>query len=115
MATSVIDLPRLFSFNAGRVDYDEETNKCTPNPLKGKISITPSEDSPGWYSFKWAEREPSSSSSGSPPAANAATNTTTTTTSATTSAQNETNNDNDNDNDNENDEDDEDGGEEAGE
>ena len=57
MQSTIVDTPNLFSFHAGKVVYEESTHKCIPDPVKGKVSITPSQDSPGWYSFKWTSRE----------------------------------------------------------
>ncbi|ODQ77383.1 hypothetical protein BABINDRAFT_163631 [Babjeviella inositovora NRRL Y-12698] len=47
----------LVSFNAGRVSYSEATKKCTPEPLKGKITIKASEEGDFFYDFTWAPRE----------------------------------------------------------
>lgn len=44
-------------FKAGRVTYDEETNSCTPSPIKGEITIKESEEGPGFYSFAWQSRD----------------------------------------------------------
>lgn len=43
-------------FNAGKVQYDEETKRCTPLPHKGVISIKPSEDDEGFYDFTWSPK-----------------------------------------------------------
>lgn len=48
-------------FNAGKVQYDEETKKCTPLPHKGVITIKPNADDEDFYDFTWS---PKSSNSG---------------------------------------------------
>lgn len=43
-------------FNAGKVQYDEETHRCTPLPHKGVISIKPSADDEEFYDFTWTPK-----------------------------------------------------------
>lgn len=40
-------------FNAGKVQYDEDTKKCVPLPHNGYISIVPAADDPDFLSFTW--------------------------------------------------------------
>lgn len=44
------------TFNAGKVQYDEETKKCVPLPHKGTVTIRPSADEEGFYDFVWAPK-----------------------------------------------------------
>ena len=37
---------KSLKFHAGKVQYDEETNRCTPLQHKGVISIKPSAEEP---------------------------------------------------------------------
>lgn len=50
------NMSKSVRFNAGKVQYDEETNKCTPLPHKGVVSIKPSEDDEGFYDFSWSPK-----------------------------------------------------------
>lgn len=43
-------------FNAGKVQYDEDTKRCTPLPHKGQITISPSSDDEGFYDFVWTPK-----------------------------------------------------------
>lgn len=49
-------MSKSIRFNAGKVQYDEETNRCMPLPHKGVISIKPSEDDEGFYDFSWSPK-----------------------------------------------------------
>lgn len=44
-------------FNAGKVDFDESTLKCTPNKQKGVITIKASEDDPDFYALSWLPKD----------------------------------------------------------
>lgn len=46
----------LVKFNAGKVQYDETTHKCTPLPHKGVISIKVNSDEEGFYDFTWTPK-----------------------------------------------------------
>ncbi|EGW35003.1 uncharacterized protein SPAPADRAFT_58128 [Spathaspora passalidarum NRRL Y-27907] len=50
-------------FHAGKVQYDDETNRCTPLPHKGVISIKPSVDEPDFLDFTWSAKSDSTQSS----------------------------------------------------
>lgn len=43
-------------FNAGKVQYDEETHKCVPLPHKGTVTIQPSADEEGFFDFVWSPK-----------------------------------------------------------
>ncbi|GMM35968.1 proteasome regulatory particle lid subunit [Saccharomycopsis crataegensis] len=47
----------ILKFKAGKVDYNEETHKCTPKPLKGEVTIKKVEDDESFYDFSWESRE----------------------------------------------------------
>lgn len=49
-------MTKSIKFNAGKVEYDEETHKCTPLPFKGVIQIKPSQDDPDFLSFTWTPK-----------------------------------------------------------
>lgn len=44
-------------FNAGKVQYDEDTKRCTPLPHKGYISIVPGADDPDFLQFTWKSKD----------------------------------------------------------
>ncbi|KAG7881755.1 hypothetical protein KL905_000759 [Ogataea polymorpha] len=44
-------------FKAGKVDYNEETKVYTPNPTKGEIVISQSDEGDEFYLFVWKPRE----------------------------------------------------------
>lgn len=44
-------------FNAGKVDFEETTLKCTPNKQKGVITIKASEDDPDFYVLSWLPKD----------------------------------------------------------
>lgn len=46
----------LVKFNAGKVQYDEDTKKCLPLPHKGVISIKPSAEEDSFYDFIWTPK-----------------------------------------------------------
>lgn len=46
----------LVKFNAGKVQYDESTHKCTPLPHKGVVTIRPNSDEDGFYDFTWTPK-----------------------------------------------------------
>lgn len=50
----------LVRVNAGKVQYDESTKRCTPLPQKGVITIRTSADEESFYDFKWAPKSQSS-------------------------------------------------------
>lgn len=43
-------------FNAGKVQFDEVTKKCTPLPHKGQVTINPSSTESGFYDFEWSPK-----------------------------------------------------------
>ncbi|KAH3668134.1 hypothetical protein OGAPHI_001888 [Ogataea philodendri] len=44
-------------FKAGKVDYNEETKVYTPNPVKGEIVISQSDEGDEFYLFVWKPRD----------------------------------------------------------
>lgn len=52
---------KTIRFNAGKVQYDEDTNRCTPLPHKGIITIKQNSEDEDFYDFTWS---PKSSGSG---------------------------------------------------
>ncbi|KAI3407068.2 hypothetical protein KGF56_000156 [Candida oxycetoniae] len=48
---------KSLKFHAGKVQYDEETNRCTPLPYKGVISIKPSIEDPEFLDFTWTPKQ----------------------------------------------------------
>lgn len=46
-------------FNAGKVQYDEDTKRCTPLPHKGTITIKPSADEESFFDFIWTPKSSS--------------------------------------------------------
>ncbi|KAI5953386.1 hypothetical protein KGF54_002758 [Candida jiufengensis] len=50
-------LTKSIKFHAGKVKYDEETNRCTPLPYKGVISIKPSTEEPDFLDFIWTPKQ----------------------------------------------------------
>lgn len=51
-----LPMSKSIKFNAGKVQYDEETHKCTPLPSKGTIQIKPSTDDPDFLFFTWTPK-----------------------------------------------------------
>lgn len=51
---------KSIKFNAGKVQYDEETKRCTPMPHKGVINIRPSVDDEEFYDFTWSPKSTNS-------------------------------------------------------
>ncbi|ABN67440.1 proteasome subunit [Scheffersomyces stipitis CBS 6054] len=49
-------MSKTIRFHAGKVDYDRDTNRCTPLAHKGVISIKPSVDEPDFYDFTWVPK-----------------------------------------------------------
>ncbi|EMG46921.1 hypothetical protein G210_2813 [Candida maltosa Xu316] len=47
---------KSLKFHAGKIQYDEETNRCTPLPHKGVISIKPSAEEPEFLDFTWTPK-----------------------------------------------------------
>jgi 26S proteasome regulatory subunit N13 len=47
---------KTIKFNAGKVQYDEETKRCTPLPHKGLVVIKPSSEDPDFFSFNWSPK-----------------------------------------------------------
>ena len=47
---------KSIKFNAGKVEYDEETKRCTPLPHKGVISIKPNADDEDFFDFTWSPK-----------------------------------------------------------
>ncbi|GME73472.1 unnamed protein product [Ambrosiozyma monospora] len=62
----MVTLP--LKFKAGRVNYNEQTNVYTPSPIKGEITIKPSDEAEGegFYNFTWAPRESVNTASSTP-------------------------------------------------
>ena len=70
---------KLIEFRAGIVEYDEETQMCTPLPVQGRVKIQPTEEeeedmgvggeaddeSVGFWQFHWTPTTERYSSSGS--------------------------------------------------
>lgn len=54
-----IDMSTTIKFNAGKVQYDSETHKCTPLPHKGTVTIAPSVDDEGFFDFVWTPKSDS--------------------------------------------------------
>ena len=48
---------KSLKFHAGKVQYDEETNRCTPLQHKGVISIKPSSEEPEFLDFTWTPKQ----------------------------------------------------------
>ncbi|AOW26098.1 26S proteasome regulatory subunit N13 [Candida albicans P60002] len=48
---------KSLKFHAGKVQYDEETNRCTPLQHKGVISIKPSAEEPDFLDFTWTPKQ----------------------------------------------------------
>ncbi|KAK6456231.1 proteasome complex subunit Rpn13 ubiquitin receptor-domain-containing protein [Scheffersomyces xylosifermentans] len=47
---------KTIRFHAGKVQYDEETNRCTPLAHKGVIVVKPSADEPDFFDFTWTAK-----------------------------------------------------------
>ena len=47
---------RSLKFHAGKVQYNEDTNRCTPLPYEGVISIKPSAEEPDFLDFTWTPK-----------------------------------------------------------
>ncbi|EGV63964.1 hypothetical protein PSN45_003959 [Yamadazyma tenuis] len=43
-------------FNAGKVEYDEDTHECVPFPQKGVVTITPRSEEGSFYNFNWTQK-----------------------------------------------------------
>lgn len=50
---------KSIKFHAGKVQYDEETNRCLPLAHRGVISIKPSADEPDFLDFTWTAKQDS--------------------------------------------------------
>lgn len=48
-------MSKTIRFNAGKVQYDDVSKKCTPLPHKGLVTIRPAADD-GFYDFIWAPK-----------------------------------------------------------
>ncbi|EER31951.1 hypothetical protein CTRG_04734 [Candida tropicalis MYA-3404] len=48
---------KSLKFHAGKIQYDEETNRCTPLQHKGVISIKPSAEEPDFLDFTWTPKQ----------------------------------------------------------
>lgn len=55
----VLNKMTTLKFKAGKVDFNEETNLCTPKSVKGQITIRPAEDDESFYDFIWTPLEKS--------------------------------------------------------
>lgn len=49
--------PKSLKFHAGKIQHDEETNRCTPLQYKGVISIKPSVEEPDFLDFTWTPKQ----------------------------------------------------------
>lgn len=49
-------MTKTIRFNAGKVQYDDETKKCTPLPHKGVVTVAPSEEDEGFFDFLWTPK-----------------------------------------------------------
>lgn len=49
-------MSKTIKFNAGKVQFDEETKKCTPLPHKGQVVIKPLEEEEDFFSFQWTPK-----------------------------------------------------------
>ncbi|KAI5954716.1 hypothetical protein KGF57_003739 [Candida theae] len=47
---------KSLKFHAGKVQYNEDTNRCTPLPYEGVISIKPSAEEPDFLDFTWTPK-----------------------------------------------------------
>lgn len=54
-----MSFPKSIKFNAGKVQYNEETKTCTPLPHKGQVTIKASEDEDGFFDFTWSPKSSS--------------------------------------------------------
>ncbi|CCE40669.1 Proteasome complex subunit Rpn13 ubiquitin receptor family protein [Candida parapsilosis] len=48
---------KSLKFHAGKVQYNEDTNRCTPLPYEGVISIKPSAEEPDFLDFTWTPKQ----------------------------------------------------------
>lgn len=49
-------MSNTIKFNAGKVQYDEETHRCNPLPHKGIVTIKPSLEDEEFYDFIWTPK-----------------------------------------------------------
>ncbi|ODV80862.1 uncharacterized protein CANTADRAFT_47098 [Suhomyces tanzawaensis NRRL Y-17324] len=49
-------MSKTLKFHAGKVQYDEDTKRCTPLAHKGVISIKPSSEDPDFLAFTWTPK-----------------------------------------------------------
>lgn len=49
-------MAKSVKFNAGKVQYDEETHKCVPLPHKGVVNIRPNADEEDFFDFTWTAK-----------------------------------------------------------
>ncbi|OBA21909.1 hypothetical protein METBIDRAFT_67006 [Metschnikowia bicuspidata var. bicuspidata NRRL YB-4993] len=49
-------MTKTIRFNAGKVQYDDETKRCTPLPHRGVVTIAPSDEDEGFFDFCWAPK-----------------------------------------------------------
>ncbi|AMD19904.1 HCL247Wp [Eremothecium sinecaudum] len=54
------------TFRAGTCEYDEESKTCTPNAMKGEVTIKPSDETAGFYDFIWKATETTASGTPEP-------------------------------------------------
>lgn len=47
---------KSLKFHAGKVQYNEDTNRCIPLPYEGVISIKPSSEEPDFLDFTWTPK-----------------------------------------------------------
>lgn len=52
-------MSNTIKFNAGKVQYDEESKLCTPLPHKGQVTIKPLAEEEGFYNFVWSPKSSS--------------------------------------------------------
>lgn len=49
-------MSKTIRFNAGKVQYDEESKRCTPLPHKGHVTIRPLPEEDGFFDLVWAPK-----------------------------------------------------------
>ena len=52
----MMPVSKSLKFHAGKVQYNEETNRCTPLPNRGVISIKSNADDPDFLDFTWTPK-----------------------------------------------------------
>ncbi|CDK24213.1 unnamed protein product [Kuraishia capsulata CBS 1993] len=44
----------ILKFRAGKVQFDDSSRVCTPQPIKGEITVKQSEEGEDFYDFTWS-------------------------------------------------------------